>query len=105
MNSKIQNPKTEVPKGMNLNDKDYITQLLTCLKDMEKNYVIALTEASNETLFSKLKEMFEEIVRMQRAVYELMFRHGWYSLEVAESQKVSEKHQMLNQEKMDLTAN
>lgn len=105
MNNKIQNPKTEVPKGMNLNDKDYITELLTCLKDMEKNYVIALTEASNETLFSKLKEMFEEIVLMQRAVYELMFRHGWYSLEVAEKQKINEKHQMLNQEKMDLTAN
>ena len=41
--NKISNPKMEVAKGMNLNDKDYITCLLLTLKCMEKNYVIALT--------------------------------------------------------------
>ncbi len=37
-NQQISNPKTEVPTGIELNDKDYITSLLTCLKDIEKNY-------------------------------------------------------------------
>ena len=37
MNNKISNPKTEVPKGINLNDKDYTNELLSCLKEMENN--------------------------------------------------------------------
>ena len=53
MNNKITNPKTEVPKGMALNDKDYLNMTLSLLKDMEKNYAISLTEASNENLFAK----------------------------------------------------
>ena len=33
-NNKICNPKVEVPKGINLNDKDYLTILLTCLNNL-----------------------------------------------------------------------
>jgi len=51
MNNNISNPKTEVPTGLALNDKDFITSLSTCLKELSKNYVIAQTEASNEVLF------------------------------------------------------
>ena len=85
-NSQIKNPKTEVPKGLQLNDKDFIGALLTCLKDLEKNYTVALTEASNEYLFEKYKTIFDQIANMQRNVYELMFRKGWYCMEKAESQ-------------------
>ena len=42
-NNKISNPKLEVPKGITLNDKDYATSLLTCLKELEKNYTIVLS--------------------------------------------------------------
>ncbi len=97
-NNKICNPKVEVPKGINLNDKDYLTILLTCLKDMEKNYVIALTEVSNENLYSKYVEIFNSLSSLQREVYEMMFRNGWYQLEKAEYDKVSQKYQTLNQE-------
>ena len=40
MNNQIANQKQEVPTGINLNDKDYINSLLTCLKEMTKNYAI-----------------------------------------------------------------
>lgn len=102
MNNKISNPKVEVPKGIALNDKDYITSLLTCLKDMVKNYTIAMTEASNEKLYENHKKTFIKLISLQREVYELMFRKGWYQLEKAPQQKVTEKHQMLTQEYQDL---
>lgn len=101
-NNKICNPKVEVPKGINLNDKDYLTILLTCLKDMEKDYVIALTEVSNENLYSKYMEIFNSLSYLQREVYEMMFRNGWYQLEKAEETKVSQKYQTLNQEYNEL---
>ena len=101
-NNKISNTKTEVPTGKSFNDKDYINSLLSCLKEMIKNYAYAMTEASNENLYNSYKSMFDNYISLQREVYELMFRNGWYSLEKAETQKISNKIQMLNQELIDL---
>lgn len=98
----INNPKTEVPAGKNLNDKDYLNCLLTSLKEMIKNYAVVLTEASNENLYNNYKEMFDSYSKLQREVYELMFRKGWYSLEKAEIQKINSKIEMLSQEITDL---
>lgn len=101
-NNKVTNPKIEMPKGMLLNDKDHIEGVLSELKAMEKNYAVALTEASNEVLFNIYKEMFDEIALLQRETYEVMFRHGWYPMEVSPENKISEKVNMLTQELQDL---
>lgn len=104
MNNQIKNPKTEVPKGLNLNDKDYLNSLLSCLKEMSKNYSVMLTEASNENLYQKYLETFLNISSLQREVYELMFKKGWYTLEKAETNKIQTKYDTLNQELTDLKA-
>ena len=104
MNNQINNPKQEVSSGVNLNDKDYIGELISCLKEIVKNYAVVLTEASNEKLYQEYKTAFEEYSKLQREVYELMFRKGWYMLEKAEQQKLDNKYQTLNQEFMDLNA-
>lgn len=101
-NQEISNQKTEVPTGTNLNDKDYMNSLLSCLKEMVKNYSIVLTEASNEELYNEYKSMFDEYSKLQREVYELMFRKGWYTIEVLDNQKLNKKYQTLNQEFIDL---
>lgn len=98
MNNKICNVKTEVPDGISLNDKDYINYLLSCLKEMEKNYVVAMTEASSEKLYQIHKESFLNLTSMQREVYELIFRKGWYCLEKIDGQTIAEKYQMLDKE-------
>lgn len=103
MNNKICNPNTEVPNGTKLNDKDYLNSTLSLLKDMEKNYVMVLTEVSNEYLFSKYNNMFDNIKNLQRDVYELMFKKGWYILEKAEENKITEKYNTLNQEFTNLS--
>ena len=101
-NNQICNPKVETPKGMTLNDKDYISSLLSTLKQLVKNYAVSLTEASCEELYEEYKEMFDTYSSLQREVYELMFRKGWYVLEQADANKISSKYQTLNQEFMDL---
>jgi len=102
MNNQIKNTKTEVPTGIKLNDKDYLNSLLSCLKEMVKNYAVVLTEASNENLYDTYKTMFDKYIELQRNVFELAFRKGWYTLETAEPNKVSNKYLMLNQEYTDL---
>lgn len=102
MNNKINNPKVEVPTGMSLNDKDYTNSLLSCLKEMARNYTIAMNEASNEKLYNIYRETFLNVISLQREVYELMFRKGWYVLEKAEQQKIDQKYQTLSQEYADM---
>lgn len=104
MNNQISNVKVEVPTGVMCNDKDYINSLLSCLKDMSKNYVIAMSEASNESLFEKHKQAFLSLVSLEREVYELMFRKGWYVLEKSDTQKISQKYETLSQEYQDLNS-
>lgn len=101
-NNTISNPKTDVPKGINLNDKDLINELLSCLKEMEKNLTIAKTEASNENLYNEYKQINDEISSLQRRTYETIFKNGWYVLEEAKQEKIIEKYSTFKQELQDL---
>ena len=103
MNNEIKNEKVQVPNGVDLNDKDYLNSLLSCLKEMTKNFATAMTEASNGHLYEKYEEMFEDVSEMQREVYEVMFQNGWYVLEKADTNKITKKYNLLNQEFINLT--
>ncbi len=100
--SKVGNKVVEVPNGIELNDKDYCTCLLSTLKDMEKNYALAMTEASNEWLYNIHRDTFLDIATLQRKVYTLMFQNGWYQLEAVEVKKLTEKYDMLSADLVSL---
>ena len=100
--AKIENPKMEVPNGIEINDKDMLTALLEIEKNMSVNLTIAMNEASNENLYERLFDSFETIKDLQRDLYEIAFRYGWYSLEEAETSKISEEYNKLNGEIEDL---
>ncbi len=102
MNNKITNEKTKVPTGIELNDKDYLNSLLSHLKEMSKNYVTVMSEASNEVLYEQYYQTFERIITLKRDAYELMFKNGWYSLEEVEETKIIEKLTNLTTEYNDL---
>lgn len=98
MNNQIANPKVEVPAGIILNEKDYITCLNATLKEMAKVYVTAMTEASSESLYNVYKEILKKVCDLHREVYEIMFRKGWYVLEKCDVNKINTKYQTLSQE-------
>lgn len=91
MNNKVENPKTEVPETIALNDRDYLNAILEELKNMSTNLSIALNECSNDQMYKCVFTMFKESKDMAREVYNLMFKNGWYSLEKAEQQKITSK--------------
>ncbi len=102
MNKKITNPEKKVPMGTELNDKDYMTNLLYFLKAILKNMTVALTEASNEKIYKEYKTIFDDLASLQRQVYELMFKFGWYPLEESADTKVKETLTKLNQDFQEL---
>lgn len=91
MGNKVENPKTEVPSSIEMNDRDCVNQILEIEKNMSVNLAIALNEASNEKLYADLFVVFKDVKTAQRDLYNLMFKNGWYSLEKAEQQKITEK--------------
>jgi len=105
MGNKISNPKIEVPNTPEMNDKDYITTMLLIENQMVRDLSIALTEASNTDLYNDYYDMFYEISSMQRQIYSLMFKKGWYSFEKAEESKITQKLNMLEQELLQLENN
>ena len=105
MNNKISNQTTEVPKTNQMNDKDYITSVLAIEKYIVKDLAVAMTEASNNDLYNEYYDMYDEISDIQRQLYNLMFKKGWYCLEMAEENKIMEKLNKLNEEVKELSTN
>ena len=104
-NNKISNTKVEVPKGTTMNDKDYITSVLAIEKYIVKDLAVAMTEASNNDLYNEYYDMYDEISDIQRQLYNLMFKKGWYCLEMAEENKIMEKLNKLNEETKQISTN
>lgn len=101
--AKIENTKMEVPSNISMNDEDMLNALLEIEKNMSVNLTIALNEASNEALYERLFDSFETIKDLQRDLFEIAFRYGWYSLEEAEDNKITEEYQKLNQKIQSLS--
>lgn len=88
--NKVTNPKVEVPQTKDMNDENYLNDLLESLKNMVNNYSYALNEASNRTLYDVIKTIFDETSNLQRLFFDYAFQRGWYCLERAEQQKLNE---------------
>ncbi len=102
MNKEIFNEEKTILENSNLNEKDYITLMLDIEKKMAKGFVVAMEEASNKELFNDYYDMFDAIINSQRELYEVMFRKGWYKLEVAEEQKIQKKLDFLTNQMAQL---
>jgi spore coat protein CotF len=90
---KIQNPETQVPKTPQMNERDFINDLLTTEKYMTTSYSMALHEASHQGLYNDILTIFTETENCQRDLYNLMFKKGWYSTEAADQQKLQQSYQ------------
>lgn len=98
MNNKISNPKVEVSNTKEMNDLDYLNDVLESTKNLVCNYSTTLNEASNNAFYEKLKEIFNETSIIQRDLFNLMFQKGWYALEKADNEKITEAFNKYSQE-------
>ncbi len=90
MNNKVSNKEVNILKTTEMNDKDFLNNLLEMEKNMSNNLSIALNEASCDKLFNFEFILFTETKNMARELYNMMFDCGWYSLEKADIIKINE---------------
>lgn len=93
----IQNSETQVPKTPQMNDRDYLNDILLTEKYMGVSYVHALQEASHQALYQDIKVVFDATADHQRDLYNLMFNKGWYKVESQAPQKMQQTHQQFSQ--------
>ncbi|MFZ4450862.1 spore coat protein [Salibacterium aidingense] len=91
--SKIQNPETQIPKTPEMNDRDFLNDMLTTEKYMTSSYSYAMNEASHENLYDQISMICDETQNSQRTLFNLMFKKGWYSFETAPSQALDQTYQ------------
>ncbi|WP_226035960.1 spore coat protein [Aquibacillus saliphilus] len=92
-NQKVQNPEVQVPSTPQMNDRDFVNDLLTTEKYMTASYSTVLNEASNQAIYHDLATIFNETQDCQRNLYNLMFKNGWYSVEACDQQKMQQSYQ------------
>ncbi len=91
--NKIQNPAVQIEKTPNMNDRDFINDMLATEKYMTNGYDTALNEASHSTFYQNLLSIYTETQNCQRELFNLMFKKGWYSFEAADQQKLQQAYQ------------
>ncbi|MGD6817274.1 spore coat protein [Metabacillus sp. 84] len=93
---KIGNPETQVPKTPQMNERDFVNDVLATEKYMTDAYCTAMNEMSHESLYKDVQAIFNETQNCQRDLYNLMFKHGWYKVEAEQPQKMQQSYQQFS---------
>lgn len=83
-------PKT---KGPQMNDRDFVNDILAFEKYLMSNYSVALHEMQNPGLTQVVKQSFDTVLANQQKCFEAMFQHGWYKMKAADAQEIAQTHQ------------
>jgi spore coat protein CotF len=83
-------PQVKTPE---MNDRDYINEILATEKYLANGYNTAVNEASNEQLYQIQLKHLTQLHQAQRDLFNLMHQQGWYKIEAAPSNQISQKAQ------------
>ncbi len=81
-----------------MNDKEYMMDTLDTLKSLSVNMTYAMNEASCEKLYKEYFNMFKEINKKTKEVFNLAYKLGYYTLEEEEEKKIKSALKTLSQE-------
>lgn len=103
MSNKVCCDEVKIESTLELNDRDYLNDILYNEKTITVNTTTALTEASNDKLKDEIFKFLETVEQLQRETYELAWNNGWYVLEEAEKTKINQKAKELQKKLEELS--
>ena len=65
--AKVQNQKSQVVSSKEMNEMDYLNDVLQCEKNISNNYSIAIDEMSNKILFKKVFSIFKSVGKSNKS--------------------------------------
>jgi spore coat protein CotF len=78
-------------QGPAMNDRDRANDLLATEKYLTQSYNTAVHEAGSEQLYQLQLQHLQDSHQAARELFSLMQQRGWYQVEPAEQQKISQK--------------
>lgn len=96
MTKEIRNPQTgQLPKvkGMEMNDRDRLNDMLATEKYLTDSLNIMQREASHRQLFDDVNLMLNETHQMGREAFNMMFEKGWYTMQGVDRNQVEKAQQ------------
>lgn len=87
-----QQQSTTVPrvKGPEMNDRDRINDILATEKYLTTAYNIAINEASTQWLYQDQMKILNELHECQHNLFNMMSKKGWYKVDQAQPQQISQ---------------
>jgi spore coat protein CotF len=97
----VQQKQGQLPtvKGPQMNDRDFLNDILATEKNLTNAYTIALHEFSHREMFDTVKKILNETLDAQRTIFEQMFNLGWYKLPQEPMAPVALAYKQFNQYK------
>jgi hypothetical protein len=80
-------------KGPQMNDRDYLNDVLATEKYLTYGYNTSLNEFSHRELYDAVKQILMDTHDAQRTCFEQMFNLGWYKLPQEEMSTVALAYQ------------
>lgn len=85
--------QTGMQQATEMTDRDRLNDILSTEKYLTDSFNVSAREASHDGLHQQIMQLFNETHQVARNVYNLMYQKGWYQLESANPQKVSQTAQ------------
>ena len=98
MNNKVQNPKIELDSSIEMNDENYLNDILETEKNMSVNFTYALNEASNKNIYDLYFKMFKSINKITKDIYEECVNKGYYQKNNIPYKKIMDSYNQLSKE-------
>jgi len=84
-------------KGPEMNERDRINDVLSSVKQMTVGYTIGLNEMQNPKLHQDIQNILNDTHLAQKQIFDVMFQKGWYKMNAADQQEISQAHSQFSQ--------
>ncbi|WP_409341132.1 spore coat protein [Paenibacillus sp. MBLB4367] len=79
-------------KGPEMNDRDFINDILSQAKYLTSGYNTGLNEMQNPQLHQTIQQILNDVHQTQMQLFDLMFQKGWYKMKAADQQEIAQAH-------------
>ena len=100
MATQIAMPQTgQLPKvkGPQMNDRDWLNDVLSMEKYMTDGYNTGLHEMQNPKLHNVIQAIMNDHHQCGWDAFNLMFQKGWYKMKAADQQEISQTYTQFDQ--------
>ena len=73
-----------------ITEEDILNDVLLTEKNMSNNYSTAINEMSNDKLYKKIMNLFDDTKEMAREIFTFMYKNGLYELSSETDKKIEE---------------